>query len=46
MNGWSIHPPRPSKEEVRAIAQADQVARRRQHNKAARKAHRTNRRKK
>jgi hypothetical protein len=43
MNGWSIHPPRTSKEERRELAVADQAARRHKKNKAARKARRTNR---
>lgn len=46
MGDWSIHPPRLSKAELREIALAEQAARRRKHNKAARKARRTNRRKK
>jgi hypothetical protein len=40
---WQITAPRLTKEERKAIAQADAVTRRRQNNKAARKSRRTNR---
>jgi len=40
---WQITAPRLTKEQRNAIAQADEVARRRQHKKAARKARRVNR---
>jgi hypothetical protein len=46
MGSWQITAPRLTKEQRKAIAQADEVARRRQYNKAARKARRTNRRRK
>ena len=43
---WQITAPRLTKEERKAIAQADAVTRRRQNNKAARKSRRTNQRRK
>jgi hypothetical protein len=43
MGDWSIHPPRPSNEQIKEIAVTEKAAHRRKKNKAARKACRANR---